>query len=49
MEQDNKDFYKGLAIYILPEGVTNYFDVVGVNEQPARDHGKLVTGLSFFF
>lgn len=41
MEQEKIDFYKGLAIYILPEGVTNYFDVVDFNEQPAKDHGKL--------
>ena len=41
MEQEKIDFYKGLAIYILPECVTNYFDVVDFNEQPAKDHGKL--------
>ena len=39
--EEKIDFYKGLAIYILPEGVTNYFDVVDFNEQPAKDHGKL--------
>ena len=49
MEQEKIDFYKGLAIYILPEGVTNYFDVVDFNEQPAKDHGKLYkTELSIY-
>lgn len=35
MVEEHKDFYKGLAIYILPEGVTDYFDLVDFNEVPA--------------
>ena len=34
-------FYKGLAIYILPDGVTNYFDLVYFSEEPARKVDQL--------
>jgi hypothetical protein len=36
MIHEDIDFYKGLAIYILPDGVTNYFDLVDFSEEPAR-------------
>ena len=35
MNQEQRDFYKGLAIYILPEGVTEYFDLVDYCEDNA--------------
>ena len=35
------DFYKGLAIYILPEGVTDYFDLVDFCEEPAHEKDQL--------
>ena len=28
--------YKGLAVYFLPEGVLNYFDVVAFAEEPPK-------------
>lgn len=41
MNSEQLDFYKGLAIYILPEGVTNYFDLVDFCEMPARKSDQL--------
>ena len=41
MNQDELDFYKGLAIYILPEGVTDYFDLVDFCEEPAHKKDQL--------
>lgn len=41
MIHEDIDFYKGLAIYILPEGVTNYFDLVYFSEEPARKVDQL--------
>ena len=41
MEQKDLDFYKGLAIYILPEGVTEYFDLVDFCEEPAHEKDQL--------
>lgn len=36
MNCEQIDFYKGLAIYFLPEGVTKYFDLVDFCEEPAH-------------
>ena len=41
MIHENIDFYKGLAVYILPDGVTNYFDLVDFIEEPARKGDQL--------
>lgn len=41
MIHEDIDFYKGLAIYILPDGVTNYFDLTDFSEEPARKVGQL--------
>lgn len=41
MIHEDIDFYKGLAIYILPDGVTNYFDLVYFSEEPARKVDQL--------
>ena len=41
MAEEHPDFYKGLAIYILPEGVTDYFDLVDFNEEPAQKGDQL--------
>jgi hypothetical protein len=41
MAEEHTDFYKGLAIYILPEGVTDYFDLVDFNEEPAQKGDQL--------
>ena len=41
MIHEDIDFYKGLAIYILPDGVTNYFDLVDFSEEPARKVDQL--------
>ena len=41
MTEEHTDFYKGLAIYILPEGVTDYFDLVDFNEEPAQKGDQL--------
>ena len=41
MKEEHTDFYRGLAIYILPEGVTNYFDLVDFNEEPAKKDDQL--------
>jgi hypothetical protein len=41
MIHEDIDFYKGLAIYILPDGVTNYFDLVDFSEEPARKGAQL--------
>jgi hypothetical protein len=41
MTEEHTDFYKGLAIYILPEGVTDYFDLVDFNEEPAQNGDQL--------
>jgi hypothetical protein len=41
MADEHTDFYKGLAIYILPEGVTDYFDLVDFNEEPAQKDNQL--------
>ena len=41
MIHEDIDFYKGLAIYILPDGVTNYFDLVDFSEEPARKGDQL--------
>lgn len=41
MKQDQLDFYKGLAIYILPEGVTDYFELVDFSEEPAPEKEQL--------
>ncbi len=43
MNQEETDFYKGLAIYFLPEGVTEYFDLVDYCEEAARKVGQLNT------
>lgn len=34
------DMYKGLASYILPEGILEYFEVVDFDEEPVDD-GRL--------
>lgn len=41
MNQEQTDFYKGLALYFLPDGVTNYFDVVDYCEEPAHKGDQL--------
>ena len=41
MTEEHTDFYKGLAIYILPEGVTDYFDLVDFNEESAQKGDQL--------
>ena len=41
MAEEHTDFYKGLAIYILPEGVTDYFDLVDFNEESAQNGDQL--------
>ena len=41
MAEEHTDFYKGLAIYILPEGVTDYFDLVDFNEESAQKGDQL--------
>ena len=41
MADEHTDFYKGLAIYILPEGVTDYFDLVDFNEESAQKGDQL--------
>lgn len=33
--KEQMDFYKGLAMYVLPEGVTDFFDLVDFSEDPA--------------
>ena len=33
--------YKGLAVYFLPEGVLNYFDVVAFAEEPPKKNDVL--------
>ena len=43
MKQEQTDFYRGLAIYILPEGVTEYFDLVDYCEEDAPEAGQLNT------
>jgi len=43
MNQEETDFYKGLAIYFLPEGVTEYVDLVDYCEEAARKVGQLNT------
>ena len=43
MNQEQRDFYKGLAIYILPEGVTECFDLVDYSEESAHKEGQLNT------
>ena len=43
MEHKDLDFYKGLAIYILPEGVTDYFDLVDFCEESAHEKEQLYT------
>lgn len=41
MNHKDIDIYKGLAIYILPDGVTNYFDLVDFCEEPAAKGEQL--------
>ena len=41
MNHKGIDIYKGLAIYILPDGVTNYFDLVDFSEEPAAKGEQL--------
>lgn len=42
MNQNNDiDMYKGLAVYFLPEGVLNYFDVVAFAEEPPKKNDVL--------
>jgi hypothetical protein len=41
MNHKDIDIYKGLAIYILPDGVTNYFDLVDFSEEPAAKGEQL--------
>ncbi len=41
MNHDDIEFYKGLALYILPDGVTNYFDLVDFCEEPASKADQL--------
>lgn len=41
MAQEKKNFYEGLAMYILPEGVTNYFELVDFSEDPISETGHL--------
>ena len=41
MIHEDIDFYKGLAIYILPDGVTSYFDLTDFSEEAARKGGQL--------
>jgi len=41
MIHEDIEFYKGLAIYILPDGVTNYFDLVDFCEEPAQKGDQL--------
>ena len=43
MEQKDLDFYKGLAIYFLPDGVTEYFDLVDFCEEPAHEKDQFCT------
>ena len=41
MIHEDIDFYKGLTIYILPDGMTNYFDLVDFSEEPAQKVDQL--------
>lgn len=41
MKQDQLDFYKGLATYFLPDGVTDYFELVDFCEEPAHEKERL--------
>ena len=41
MNQDQLEIYKGLATYILPEGVTDYFELVAFCEEPAHEKEQL--------
>ncbi len=41
MVEQQIDFYRGLATYILPAGVTEYFDLVDFCEDPARKSDQL--------
>ncbi len=41
MIYEDIDFYKGLAVYILPDGVTSYFDLVNFSEESAREADQL--------
>lgn len=41
MNHKDIDIYKGLAIYILPDGVTNYFDLVDFSEEAAAKGEQL--------
>lgn len=41
MNHKDIDIYKGLAIYILPDGVTNYFDLVDFSEEAAAKGDQL--------
>lgn len=43
MNNEQADFYKGLAIYFLPEGVTKYFDLVDYCEEAAKNERHLNT------
>ena len=40
-QKDNINMYKGLAVYFLPEGVLNYFDVVAFAEEPPKKNDVL--------
>ncbi len=41
MIYEDIDFYKGLAVYILPDDVTSYFDLVNFSEESARESDQL--------
>lgn len=41
MNHEQTDFYKGLAIYILPDGVTDYFDLVDYSEEAVHKDDRL--------
>ncbi len=43
LNQEETNFYKGLAIYFLPEGVTEYFDLVDYCEEAVQKMGQLNT------
>lgn len=41
MQNNEPNFYEGLAIYFLPEGVTNYFELVDFCETPPSEADQL--------
>lgn len=40
-QQSSSNIYEGLASYLLPDGILNYFEVVDFAETPSKSKGQL--------